>query len=48
MKRDTLSFLWRFHDENSLKIVWEFYGENMENLITRKVSMEIVWRWCGE
>ena len=25
-----------------------FYGENMVNLITRMVSMEIVWRKCGD
>ena len=26
----------------------EVYGENMVNLITRRVSLKIVWRQCGD
>ena len=26
----------------------KFYGENMVNLITRKDSMKMAWRWYGD
>ena len=41
-------FLWRFYGKISLEIVWSFHGENVVNLITRMVSMEIIWIQCGE
>ena len=31
-----------------MEIVWGFYGENMVNQITRKLSMDTVWRQCRE